>query len=264
MAISPILSQILARYGLSSLSEWASNAIIFGWSNDQVLLELYERPEFNNRFPGIKAREAAGYPPISPDEYLQYEQTMYGLSKMWDLGITQDEINNMVSNNVSVREGEERVTLAASVVFEDDSETRQELQRIYGVSTGQLIRYWMDPKKSFGNIQQQYRVAQLAGASLRTGYGEITEQQGKRLLEAGLDRSSALSGFSELVANEELFKSTVGTEEDITRDQQIGLLTGDTELAQQLKQRQRRRLAEYQGGGGVASGESGFALGSAS
>lgn len=263
MAISPILAQVLARYGLSSLTDWASNALVFGLSNDQIVLELYERPEFAARFPAIKAREAAGYPPISPEEYLQFEDTMYGLSKMWDLNITQDEINQMLANNVSPREGEERVTIAASLAFEEDPETVSELSRLYDVTAGQLIRYYMNPKKSLGLLQQQYRSAQIAGASIKTGFGELTQQQALLLTQAGLDKSSAVSGFTQLIQNEELFRSVVGTEQDISKEQQIGLLAGDAELGMEVETRARRRLAEYQGGGGPAAGEKGFALGSA-
>lgn len=263
VSISPILAQVLAQYGLTSLLNWANEALILGWSDDQILLELYNRPEFVSRFPGIKAREAKGYPPISPEEYLQYEAMMYGLSTMWGLNISKAQIDNMISNNVSMREGEERVNLAAAAVFEDDSETRSEIQRLYGVSTGDLINYWMDPKRTMGVLQQQYRTSQIAGASLRAGFGQLTEEQAQRLLQTGMNKEQALTGFSQLVANEELFKSTTGTEEEITKGQQVELLAGDAQLGQQVETRAKRRLAEYQGGGGYATGATGFAVGSA-
>jgi len=261
--VSPILDRTLARYGLATLLSWATEAIVLGWSDDQILLELYERPEFNARFPAIKAREAAGYPPINPEEYLQYEDMMMGLSTMWGMGITKTQIDNMISNNVSPKEGEERVNLAAAAVFEDDSETRSEIQRMYGVGVGDLINYWMDPKRTMGVLQQQYRSAQIAGTSLRAGYGQISEQQAQRLLQTGMSREQSLTGFSQLVANEELFKSSIETEADITRDQQVELLAGDTTLNKELESRASRRLAEYQGGGGFAAGQTGFAVGSA-
>lgn len=264
MAVSPYIIQVLARYGLSSLASWASEAIILGWGDDQVLLELYERPEFVARFPGIKARQENNLPPINPEEYLQFEDTMYALSTMWGLGITKTTIDNMISNGVSVREGEERINLAVAAVFEDDSETRQEIQRMYDVSVGDLANYWMDPKRTMGVLQQQYRTAQIAGASLRAGFGQLSEQQAQRLLQTGMNREQALTGFSQLVANEGLFQSTVGTEEPFTREQQIEVLAGNADLAKELETRVSRRLAEYEGGGGFAAGQTGFAVGSAS
>jgi hypothetical protein len=260
--VSPILERTLARYGLTSLLTWATEAIVLGWSDDQILLELYERPEFNSRFPGIKAREAAGFPPINPEEYLQYEDMMHSLSTMWGLGTTKTQIDNLISNNVSMKEAEERVNLAAAAVFEDDSETREEIQRLYGVGIGDLINYWMDPKRTMGVLQQQYRSAQIAGTSLRSGFGQISEQQAQRLLQTGMGREQALTGFSQLVANEELFRSTIETEQEISRDQQIELLAGDTDLGKEMETRAARRLADYQGGGGFAAGSTGFAVGS--
>lgn len=264
MTLSPIIQQTLQRYGLGSLVEWASKAIIQGWSNDQVLLELYERPEFNTRFPAIKAREAAGFPPINPEEYLQFEESVKGMSTMWGLGITQTQINSMLANNISMREAEERVNLAAAAVYEDDSETKQELQRMYNVGTGDLINYWMDPKRSMGVIQQQYRTAQLAGTALRSGFGQITEQQAQRLLQAGQNRESALTGFSQLVASEELFKGITADEGDVSQNEQIELLAGNADVAGKVEKRARNRLAEYQGGGGFGAGQTGFAVGSSS
>lgn len=263
MAVSQFIVEILSRYGLGSLAQWASDAIINGLSEGEVLMQLYERPEFHARFPGIKERELSGKPPISPEEYLQYEASMQSLSQMWDLGITKEETDKLISNNVSVREAEERVVIAAGAMFDDASETRGELQRLYGISSGQLIRYWMDPKKSFGVLQQQYRAAQIAGSALRTGFGQINEAQARRLQQAGLDQQQALAGFSTLVQNRGLFESTIATEEAISADQQVELLAGNTEVGQEVERRQRRRLAEYAGGGGFASGEEGFALGSA-
>lgn len=262
--MSPILQQTLNRYGLGSLLTWATQAIVQGWSDDQILLELYERPEFNARFPAIKAREAAGFPPLNPEDYLAFEDMVYGMSTMWGMKITQQQIDTMLSKNVSAREAEERINLAVAAVYEDDSETRQEIMRMYDVGIGDLANYWMDPKTTMGVLQQQYRTAQIAGASLRSGYGQLTEVQARRLLSSGMNRESALTGFSELVAAEDLFKSYLDTEEDIDQDTQVELLAGNADVAKSMENRAKRRLAEYQAGGGFAAGQTGFGVGSAS
>lgn len=264
MALAPLLRATLNRYNLGGLIDWATQTMIGGMSQEEFLLQLYDRPEFIARFPGIKAREQAGYPPINPEEYLAYEDMMYGMSRMWGLDINKGEIDQLISGNISMREAEERVNLAAAAVFDEPQETIGELQRMYDVGTGQLIRYWMDPKRTQGVLQQQFRTAQIAGSALRSGYGQVTEQQAKRLLQAGMDGASALTGFSQLVQTEELFKSIVGTEDEVDQDTQIELLAGNAQVAQDMETRAKRRLADYQGGGGFAAGQTGFGVGSSS
>lgn len=264
MAVSLLLQQALNRYGLGSLLDWASEALVQGWSEDQIMLELYNRPEFNARFPAIKVRETKGLPPITPEDYLNYEQGVYALNAQWGMNITKQQIDTMIGNNKSFREAEEVVSIAAAAVFEDTSETRQSLARLYPeITHGDLITYWMNPSANLGTLQTKYRASQLAGAGLSASYGELTQQQAERLVQAGLDRSSALSGFAELVANEDLFRSTIGTEEDIGQDQQIELLAGNADIAQQVKRRAESRLAEYEGSSTFAAGQEGFAVGSA-
>jgi hypothetical protein len=260
-----MLQQALARYGLTSLLGWATEAIIQGWSEDQISLELFNRPEFNARFPGIKAREAKGYPPITPEDYLAYEQGISALSTQWGMNISKAQVDMMISNNKSFREAEEVVAITAAAIFEDDSETKSALQRLYPeVTNGDLMSYWMNPKVNLGILQQKYRTSQLAGAGARAGFGDITAAQAQRLLTSGINREQALTGFSQLVQNEELFKAQVGTETDITTDQQIELLAGDAQLGQEVERRRSNRLAEYQGTSTFAAGQEGFAVGSAS
>lgn len=262
MAVSPILQAALARYGLQSLVDWASEQLILGHAEDQILLELYDRPEFHARFPSIKAREVKGYPPISPEDYLAYEQGIYALSTQWGMTINKSTIDNMIANNKSFREAEEVVSIAAAAVFEDDSETRQAIRDIYPeITDGDLINYWMDT--NLGTIQQKYRAAQLGGAAVRSGYGNLTREQAERLAQSGLDRSTALGGFAELVANEQLFQSTINTEDEIGRDAQLELIAGNATTAGQIKRRVQSRLADYQGSTTFAAGQEGFAVGSA-
>lgn len=259
-----ILQATLNRYGLGSLVNWAKEAIVQGWTEEQVMLALYDRPEFNARFPAIKAREAKNLPPIGVEEYLQYEQGIYALNTQWGTKISKTMIDNMISNNKSFREAEEVVSLAAAAMYEDDSETKLSLKTMYPqITDGDLIMYWLDPKHNFGELQQKYRTAQLGGAALRAGYGEVTEQQARRLVETGMNRDQAISGFASLVENEELFRATIGTEDEITRDQQIELLAGNADVGVAVEKRKASRLAEYQGGSTFAAGEEGFALGSA-
>lgn len=263
MAIGPQLQAILDRYGLGSLADWASTAIIQGWSEDQILLELYNRPEFKARFPAIDARRNLHLPPISIDEYLQYEKMASSLGSTWGLSLSKAEVDALITNDVSAVELEQRFNIAATALYDSDIETRQELERLFNVSTPQLMRYWMDPKKELPALQQQYRMGEVAGAALRTGFGQITADQALRLTEAGLNRESASRGFALLASSQELFTPINFGETAIDTPTQIEFLAGDAAAAQAIEAQAQRRKAEFEGGGQYASSQQGFATGKA-
>lgn len=260
MAISPQLQKLLDEYGLGSLAEWASNAIVMGWSEEQVTLEMYKRQEFKDRFAGIFMLQANGHPPISVNEYLAYEKSAYAQATMWGMKLTKEDIDNAIGNNVSTLEMERRFDVAAASVFESDTNIRAEMQR-FGIGLGDQMKYWMDPKKTLGELQQEYRTAVAAGTAITAGYGQITLDQARRLTEAGLTREQTLSGFGELVKNQELFTSLNIGEIGIDSDQQIALLTGDQSVKEMIEERARQRTAEFGGGGGFTIGEEGFSTG---
>lgn len=262
-AIPPILEATLKQYGLLSLLDWAAGAIINDWSEDQILLEMYKRPEFKTRFAGMFMLEANGKPPISVDEYLQYEKTAAAMSAMWEIDLTKDQVDNLIGNEVSPVELESRFDLAAEVLFESDTESIGELQRFAQVSPGDMMLYIMNPKKGLGELQTKWRQATISGTALRTGWGALTQAQAERLQQVGLDRDAAQQGFSQLAAMDELFSPFDKGETGITRERQVEFLAGDVEAAQEVEQRIAKRKAEFAGGGGFASGESGFAVGTA-
>ena len=261
MAVSPIVAEVLKRYSLQSLTGWASNAIINGWSEDQVMLEMYNRPEFKSRFSAIFALEEQGKPALSVDEYLTYEKTANALAAMWGTSLSKKETDALLAGSVSSVELERRFDIAAAAVYQSPQETRDELVRLHNISYGDQMKYWMNPKMEMGLIEQKFRMAEVSGAAIRSGYGLLNYQQALKLTEAGLTREKALAGFGELAANQELFTSMDIGEENITQDQQIDFLAGDADVAELIKTRQERRKAEFQGGGSFVASDEGFATG---
>lgn len=263
MALGPQLTAILKRYGLEELTQWASDALVQGKSEDQIMLEIYDQQAFKTRFAGLFKLEANGYPPISVDNYLDYEKTASSLGTAWGLKLTKAEVDNLIGNNISAMELEQRFTITSTAIHESDINTRSELSRLFNIDQNQLMRYWMDPKRQLGVLQQQYRMGEIAGAAMRTGFGQINLHQASRLQEAGLTGQQAQQGFGELETLSGLFTPLDEGEDLFDIDQQIDLLTGDTDAAKELEKRQQRRKSEFGGSGGFASGQSGFATGEA-
>lgn len=262
MAVGPQLAAVLKRYGLQGLTTWASNALVFGYSEDQVLLELYDQPAFIARFPAIKAREKMGFDPISPEDYLNFEAISNSLGNMWGMKLSKKETDDLLSNDVSPVELEKRFDIVglASVA---DTETLSELSRLYQIPQGDIMRYMMKPKETLTDLQTKFRVGELAGAALRLGYGQITQAQGERLASTGLTGEQALDRFGELARDSELFQGLSSMEGDLTQASQIEFLAGNADIAAEVEKRQEQRKGEFEQGGGFAQNKEGFAVGSA-
>lgn len=263
--VGPLMQRELERYGLASLGSWLSNMIITGASEEQLMLELYERPEFKARFPAIDARRKAGLSPISVDEYLEYEAVSKAAAKSLGVDISQDEINQLLVNDISVKEAQDRMAIAARSVYRADAFTRQELNRLYGITTGDLVRYWLDPKKEAPVLERRFATAMISGEARRSGFDqELNTDQLEYLYSRGVTGENSAEAFGKLVASEELFESVDSTEQDIGIDDQLKLLTGDAGIAGEVEKRAQKRVGRFQEGGGFSTGGSGVSgLGSA-
>jgi hypothetical protein len=258
MAVGPTLQRLLDRYGLSGLAEWASKLIQTGASEAEIEIQLYDQPLFIARYPAISAREKAGLPPISVDEYMSYENTLSNLSLMWDIPLSKEEIDTALTLGTSAVEMEQRFGLAVGIIYEAPLEDREEAKRLYGVNDGQLAEYWMDPTKNFAELERQYISSRIAGAAVRSGFGQIERTEAERLASVGLTPDAAIQGFGELYSRRELFAPLNAAEDEITREEQLEALGGDQRFIEEIEDRQATRVAEFGGGGEFAAGGEGF------
>lgn len=262
MGISPWVQQWLARYDLQSLTQWVTNSIVDDWTPEQLEIEIEKRPEYRTRFPAIFELRAKGIP-YSPDEYISYEKTAQALAAMWGMPLSKKETDKLQSGQVSNVELERRFDLAAAAVYSTPQETRDELARMHGVSYGEQMKYWMNPKEELGNLQQKFRTAELSGAAIRSGFGQLNFQEALKLSDAGLTREQALTGFGQLVEDQALFTPLDASESAISREQQIAFLQGDKDVEVLIENTRQRRLAQNEAGGTFTTTREGFSTGSA-
>jgi hypothetical protein len=244
------------------LTSWASNLIIHGASDSEIELSLYDQPAFQARFPAIEARRKAGMSPISITDYLNYESTVRQMAGVIGMPLSQSEIDQLLINDVSAQEVDQRIQIASEAAL-SDNETRTFLQANYSITPGQISKYWMDPKKELPILQQQFRIGQIGGAAVRTGFGGVTLSQAQRLASTGMDQAAAESAFKNLAHISPLFTPISTTEDTFSTDEQIALAVGDQDVEKLLEHQQQGRQAEFKGGGGYAAGKEGFATGTA-
>jgi len=262
--IGPMMTQLLTQYGLESLAPWLSNLIINNASDDEIMLELYDQPAFKQRFPAIFTRQAAGLPPLSPSDYLTYEDFAKTSAKGWGINITQDEINAALSADLSMKEMDDRMGMVSAAVHTLSPQVRGQVEVLYGITDEDLKRAWLDPAAQAPILRKRLTAAQIAAEGMAVGFGQLTAMQAERLAEAGLSAEQARQGLGALTQESELFKATDATEENIGTDAQLGLLLGDQPLANTIEARQQRRKSPFESGGGFATGKTGVTgLGSA-
>lgn len=263
--VGPILKAMLTRYGLESLAPWLSEMITSNAPMEEIELQLYDRPEFITRFPAIRRRGRDGLPPLSVEEYLAYENQMSQVSRAYGISVDKTQVDALISLNVSAAEAEDRVGIAARAVYQTDQTTRAALSRLYGIETGDLINYWLNPRETMPVLQRKFVTGQIAGEAQRVGFSQqLTAGQAGYLYEQGVTGETATEAFGKLVESESLFQASDRTEADIGVDEQLKLVAGDARVAEEVEKRAGKRVAAFEGGGSFAAGKTGLAgLGSA-
>ena len=264
MSLGPVLTNLLKRAGLAGLTQWASDMVINGASEAEIEISLYDQPEFRHRFPMIFKRANAGYGAISVQEVLEYENRAKEVAKSFGATITDEEISDLISNDVSMNETQDRLALAGQAVHMVSTDMKAQLQRLYNIGPGDLVRYWLDPKKEAPVLQRRFAAASIAEQAQRTGWGELTAGQSEGLAKLGVDAPAATKGFSALVDSAELFEAVDNAGEDISREDQLKLITGDQSLIKKVETEGEKRAARFGEGGEFSTGKGGVAgLGSA-
>lgn len=257
------LKSTLDNYGLGELYPWAKGLLDNGFSTAYIVNKLPEQDTYKKRFPAIEARKAAGLPPITEQQYVDWETgwqklgRVYGLPKnFYD---TPEDVTKFITGDVSIQELEGRIQNGVVAAQNSDPATKKELQRLYNVNEGDFTAYYLDPQKSLPEITRQLAAASIGGAAVRTGYGELSAAQLEKLGSQGVSAAQAQQGFGTLEAGKELYGALPGENaQNITQDQQLGAaFDGNVADQQAIEAQRRKRQATFQQGGGPAATQQG-------
>lgn len=175
----------------------------------------------------MEERKRRGFAAISESDYISWENSAAQLMREAGLpaGFYDDptDFANWIGRNVSLRELSARVDDGYRKATQGPSETIGELQRLYGVSQGQLAAFFLDPDKALPLIQKQYMAAQEAAAARRTGFGQLDQTQAERLASLGIDPEGAQATFSQLAGLKEVASVLPGERQDtgLSMDEQL-------------------------------------------
>jgi hypothetical protein len=264
------IKDALAQYGLGDMAGWAWGEIAAGKSTAQVLQELRQTPQFKTRFPAIADREqynlanpGANMPPLSPGDYVSYENAYRQLLRNAGLpqGFMDDPgtVSKLLANDVSVAELTARVDQARAATFDLNPEALSRIQQIYGVGpgSGALTAFMLNPDHAEPLLKRDLLAAQIGGQADRTGYLGLNNTTAQVLAQNGVSEGQAQQGFNSLQHQQPLFNALPGTQEaEIGQGTQIAAMFDQNAEAQRLiDARKNLRLSQFadQGAGGFAN-----------
>jgi hypothetical protein len=255
-----ILQAALDAYGLGSLADWAWQKFQAGESVDTILnFDLPQTTEFKTQFPEYDVLAKRGQA-LSPGQIIQYRTSIGQLAQQF--GIPSDvNLKQLTSDwllgNVSPGEAQARFSAAQTDILTAPPEKLNEIQRLYGLSSGELLAAYIAPDESLPLLQRKAQAAALGVRSETAGYGQLGAGTLEGLVNQGISEAQATQGFGHLASEKELFQALDSGESQIGQVVQLGAeFGGNAADAAQIAQRAQRRKAEFSGGGGYATGRS--------
>ena len=146
---------------------------------------------------------------ITEGEYLAKVQKDKEILKQFNVpsGIfdTPDYLGSLMLNHVNTVDLTNRLQAAQDSVLSLDPSILKYGKDSYGLDTGNLIAWALDPTKATPIIVQQAKAMQIGGAALQSGFaggmgtnGELLASQAEALANQGVSQSDALKGFVQL------------------------------------------------------------------
>ena len=252
----------LADLGMSSLYDRVVGFIKDGYDPEAVMVLIRTTPEYKQRFPAIEALAAKGRA-ISEAEYIEYEQTAAGLERRYGLpsGMLMSTVTDLLTNEVSASELNDRVLLASSAAIQAPDDVKNTFMDYYGIGTGGLTAYFLDPNKATPLLEKQYAASLIGTEATRQGVG-MDVFGSENLATLGITQEEAREGFGRVAGAMSL---TQGRGDVVSQQQLVsGTFAQDESALQAIERASKARTGRFQGGGGFASSQQGVGgLGSA-
>ena len=181
---------------------------------------------------------AAAGKAVNEATYISMERGMVNVLKAYGLDDkvfgTTEKLGNIIANQVSVTEFENRVQMATDKV-QKNPDVLASLNEYYGVDLAGAVSYLLDPKTGMDIVKKQVRAAELGAAA---------EMYKFDLSKAAAESYISVSGTSDLNALKESFGKARLLADTQTRLSQIeGTQYNELEaVAAQLGQDQQRQL----------------------
>lgn len=258
------LIDALALYGFDittarSMAERLWGEYVDGSNQAAIDQWVIAQPEFDQRFPGLNALRESGNA-VSPQQWRAYEDAWLGFAKSAGLpsGLydTHEFIGSLITNRVSVAEAQQRVQMAEQAVWEQFD---VQAAAVYGMDPGDLTAMLLDPAEAQPFVERKFKAVQSAKIAQETSFGQLTAAQAEQVGQDSSSPEQTRQGFSSLANQAEVFNPLDAGETTISTDEQIAAqFQGNAEAQEKIRRQARRRVAEFEAGGGFIQGQRGY------
>ena len=256
------LTSMFAGYGLETLAGFINRRIMADVSEEMLLLELYDQPEYQLRFPGMKALRAKNKT-ITEKEYIDDEKAFIQTARFFDVPIgfydSADDFGKLIGNLVSPKEYQERLQVGQDFARAMNPAARNQLQEFYNVGEGAITAFVLDADKALPLIQKQAKAAQFVGFGRDKGFKleGMTAAQAEQI--AGTEAYSKLSSLQmeQALGQAAQLRQTqsrlTGVEGEVYDEQEAlkAVIEGSPEALLASQQRAKREGARFGGASGI-------------
>lgn len=186
------------------------DAWIAGYSPADINLflpEIEQTNAFKTRFPGYLTAVKNGYLQGGVGglgQYIQLEGQYRAIVQKAGLpaGFYDDpsDFGQFIAQGASPSEIEARVGMAVRTAQQLDPTMRNLMARFYGISTGDVAAYYLDPDRALPVIERQYQTAGVATWASRFGLDVSSIARYEDLRDKGVTEEQAAQGYGTVKA----------------------------------------------------------------
>ena len=237
------LQDLFAQYGIPELANKIVELKNQGLTDRVVAIELQKTPEFKQRFIGNENRKKAGLPPLDPATYISTETAYKKVMRDSQLPVgfydQYDDFAKFIGGDVSPAELQERLNIANQSIQNADPYYTDSLRRLYGLQSGDMLAYTLDPERALPFITRQQKAAQFGAEAARQGFQTptalaetytglgVTQQQARQGFEQVAEilptaqRLSSITQGAQPVGFEEVTSAVLGGEQSADYKQRL-------------------------------------------
>lgn len=255
-----LLTRTFQNYGLGELAGAITDMVRKGYKSDTISLMLQDTPEYKKRFAANESRKKAGLAVLSPAEYLAteaaYRNVMQAAGMPKGFYDSASDFQKFIENDMSPSELNQRVSAASKSIQNADPLYKQQLQKLYGLSDGDMIAYTLDPEKSLPLIERRAKAVDYATAAAQQGV-DVGVKPSEYFADLGVTEAQARQGFANIAQTMPTYQKLQniygGESQDVLTNLQAAAFggTGQAGAEQDILKKRRQEQAQFGGSSGV-------------